>query len=72
MDKKAKVSLKGFKLIPKDYNGIILAVKRLTALLTGVRSKDNGNFYFLNFLHSFRTKNELESHKAVCENKRFL
>ena len=34
-------------------------------------SKNNGNFYCLNCLHSFRTKNRLESHKRVCENKDF-
>ena len=26
------------------------------------------DFYCLNFLHSFRTKNNLELHKKVCEN----
>ena len=33
--------------------------------------KNNGDFYCLNCLHSFRTKNKLESHKRVCENKNF-
>ena len=48
-----------------------LAVKKLPALLTGITSKNNGDFYCLTFLHSFRTKNKLESHKRVCENKDF-
>ena len=34
-----------------------LAVKKLLALLRGITSKNNGDFYCLNFLHSFRTKN---------------
>ena len=36
-----------------------LAVKRLSALLRGITSKNNGDFYCLNCLHSFRTKNKL-------------
>ena len=48
-----------------------LAVKKLSALLRGISSKNNGYFYCLNCLHSFRTKNKLESHKRVCENKNF-
>ena len=48
-----------------------LPVKKLSALLRGITSKHYGDFYCLNFLHSFRTKNKLESHKTVCENKYF-
>ena len=48
-----------------------LTVKKLSALLRGITSKNNGDFYCLNFLNSFRTKNKLESHKGVCENKEF-
>ena len=48
-----------------------LAVKNLSALLRGITSKHNGNFYCLNCLHSFRTKNKPESHKRACENKDF-
>ena len=36
--------------------------------LRGITSKNNGDFYCLNCLHSFRTKSKLESHKKVCEN----
>ena len=49
-----------------------LAVKKLSALLTGIASKNNGDFSCLNCTRSFRTKNKLESHKKTCENKRFL
>ena len=48
-----------------------LAVKKLSALLAGVTSKNNGDFCCWKCLHSFRTKNKLESHKKVCENKDF-
>ena len=46
-----------------------LAVKELPALLRGITSKHYGDFYCLNCLHSFRTKNKLESHKTLCKNK---
>ena len=42
-----------------------LAVKNLPASLTGITSKHCGDFYCLIYLHSFRTKNKLESHKTV-------
>ena len=48
-----------------------LAVKKVSALLRGITSNNNGDFYCLNCLHSFRTKNKPESHKKVCENKDF-
>ena len=35
-----------------------LAVKKLSALLRGITSTNNGNFYCLNCLHSFRTKKQ--------------
>ena len=40
-----------------------LAVKKLSTLLRRITC--------LNCLHSFRTKNKLESHKKVCNNKDF-
>ena len=43
----------------------------MSALLRGILSKNNGHFYCLNCLHSFRTKNKLELHKQVYENKDF-
>ena len=46
-------------------------VKKLTALLRSITSKNQGDFYCLNCLHSFATENKLESHKKVCKNKDF-
>ena len=37
-----------------------LAIKKLSALLRGIRSKHHGNFYYLNYLHSFATKSKLK------------
>ena len=43
----------------------------LSALLSGITSKNNGDFNCLNCLHFFGTKSKLESHKTVCEYKDF-
>ena len=48
-----------------------LAVKKLSALLRGITSKHDDNFYCLNCLHSFRRKRKLKSHEKVCKNKDF-
>ena len=48
-----------------------MAKKKLSALLRGITSNYNGDFYCLNCLKSFKTKNKLESPKRVCENKYF-
>ena len=45
--------------------------KKLSALLRWITLKANADFCCLNCLHSFRTKNKLESHKRVCEKKDF-
>ena len=37
----------------------------------GITLKNDGDFYYLNCLHSFRRKKNLESQKNVCEDKRF-
>ena len=46
-----------------------LAVKRLSGLLRGVTSNNNNDFYGLNCFYSHRTKNKLDLHKKVCENR---
>ena len=45
-----------------------LAVKRLSALLRGISSCNNGYFYCLNYFHSYRTLNELKKHERACNN----
>ena len=42
-----------------------LALQKLSALLKGITSKNNGDFYCLNCLHSCRTKNNLNNIKKL-------
>ena len=44
-----------------------IVVKKLSAILRGITSKHNGDFYCLNCFHSFGTKNKLKKHRNVCE-----
>ena len=44
-----------------------IVVKKLHSLLRGITSEEHSNFCCLNFLHFFRTKTQLESHKKLCE-----
>ena len=43
-----------------------LAVKSLSALLGGITSNHNGDFYSLNCFHSYSTKNKLKKHERGC------
>ena len=61
----------GRKAKSKGQRWHYLAVKELSALFRGITSEHYGDFYCLNCLHSFRTKNKLEVHKKVCLNKNF-
>ena len=40
----------------------------MSALFRGKTSKDNGDFYCLNCLHSYRAENKLKKHKNVFKN----
>ena len=46
-----------------------LVVKSLPGLLKGITSTHEKDFYCLNCFHSYRTKNKLELHKKICENR---
>ena len=46
--------------------------KKLSALIIVTTSKHDCGFHCFSCLYSFRSKNKLESHKKVCQNKRFL
>ena len=48
-----------------------LTVEKLSAFLRGITSKNNGDFYCLNFLLSFRTTKKLESHKKYVKTQTF-
>ena len=45
-----------------------LAVKELSALLRGITSKHDGDFYCLNCFYPFTTKKALKKHENVCKN----
>ena len=53
------------RIIPLCYS------ERISTLLHKIISKNKGDFYCLNCLHSFRTENKLKSHEKVCKNKDF-
>ena len=55
----------------KEGRWYYLAVKKLSALLHRITSKNKDYYCCLNCLHSFRTKNKLKSHEKVCKNKDF-
>ena len=41
-------------------------MKSLSALLRGITSNHNGDFYCLNCFHSYGTKEKLKKHEKVC------
>ena len=45
-----------------------LAVRSLSALLRGILSSNNGDFYCLNCFQSYRTHSRLKKHERVCNN----
>ena len=45
-----------------------LVAKNLSGLLRGITCNHKEDFYCLNYFHSYRTENELEAHKKICEN----
>ena len=48
--------------------GIILQKKSISALLRGITSNHNGDFYCLSCRHSYRTKSKLKIHEKICKN----
>ena len=43
--------------------------KTVSEILREATSNNNDDFYCLDCLHTFRTKNKRKHHKKVCENK---
>ena len=48
-----------------------LPVTRLSAVLKGIASNNNSDFYCLSFFRSFRLKHNFESNKSTCDNNVF-
>ena len=53
-------------MITDDKKWLYLIVKSLSASLKGKSSNHVGNFYCLNYFHSYRTKNRLKKLERVC------
>ena len=56
-------------MISNGENWHYLTVNNLSRLLRGITSNHDGDFYCLNCFHSYRTKNKLEAHEKICENR---
>ena len=59
-------------MISNGKNWHYLVVKSLSGLLTGITSEHKEDFYCLNCFRSYRTKNKLEAHKKICENRDYF
>ena len=55
-------------IIDNNNNWHYITIKSISRLFRGVTSKSNSDFYCLNCLHSFRTRNKLLSHEKFCNN----
>ena len=56
-----------FKSVPTD-NGFNRPIRSLSRLFRGITSNNNGDFYCLGCLHSFRIDNALKKHERLCNN----
>ena len=51
-----------------ENNWHYVAVKSISRLCRGVTSNHNGDFYYRNCLHPYRTDNALKKHERLCNN----
>ena len=58
-------------MIPNNKGWHYLAVTKLPTSLRGITSKNNCDFYCLNYLYFHRTEDKLKSQGIVCKNKDF-
>ena len=54
------------KSVPTE-NGFNRPIRCLSRLFRGITSNNNGDFYCLDYLHSFRTANALKNHKRFMQ-----
>ena len=54
--------------ITDDTKWHYLAVKILSVLLSGIKSKLEGDFRCINYFHSYSTKSKLKKLCSVCKN----
>ena len=57
-----------FLMITDGEKWHYLAAEKISALFCKITSKNDGDFYWINSLHSFRTENKLKEHENVCKN----
>ena len=57
--------------IERTEDGFHCPIKNLSRLFKGITSNHKGDFYCLNYLHSFRTYNVLKKHEKLRENNDF-
>ena len=55
----------------KTNNWHYLAVKSISGLLRRITSNHNGDFYCLNYFHSYTTENKLRKHEKICNDHDF-
>ena len=48
-----------------------LAVKNISGLLRRITSNHDGDFYCLNYFHSYKTEKKLKKHQRICRNHDF-
>ena len=65
------VNKKILLMVPNGEGWHYLAVKKLSGLIRGIKSKNNGDFYCLNCLYSFRTKDKLKAHNKYLKINNF-
>ena len=53
-------------MITGSKKWLYLVVKKWSALLRGITSNHDGDFYYLICFHSYNTENKLKKHKKVC------
>ena len=58
-------------IIEKEGKKHYVAIKKLSALLRGITSRNNGDFYCRNCLHSFRTEDAMKIHNEACKDHDF-
>ena len=54
-----------FYMISNREGWHYLVAKKVSEWLKGITSKHHGDFYCLNWFHSFATENKLQSHKSM-------
>ena len=52
----------------RTTDGFNRPIRSLSRLFRGITANNNGDFYCLGFLHSFRTDNALKRYERLCDN----